>query len=175
MERLYRALAWTSGVAMVFGVAYAIMFSAQEIGYYSQLPHIGGYEGLYAGWLIGLDTGGLAGNINTLTLLLVCGVTLLAITLACADRRWGWLIALILVAILTIVWPSAVAAWDITYIHLPLLQPVQVSASSKLMIFSLYAVPLVSVALALILALTRHRPAAAAVSAAALNPAPSPQ
>ena len=141
-----------------------------------RLPHISGSEGLYAGWVIGLDTGGLAGNINTLALLLVSGVTALAIMLAWVDRRWGWLIALIVVTILTIVWPSAVAAWDITYIHLPLLQPVQVSASSALMIFSLYAVPLVSVALALILALTRrHRPAAAAAAAAALNPAPSPQ
>lgn len=172
MERIYRALAWCAGVAMVFGLAFAIMNTAQTLSYYSQVPRVAAYFGLYTSPIIGLDTGDLASNIRPIAILLVCGVTLLAIALAWADRRWSWLVALIVVTILAILWPAGVEAWAVMNIHA--LPPVPVTLALTVMTFSVFAVPLVSVALALILALTRHTPAPAA-AAAVLNPAPSPQ
>jgi hypothetical protein len=173
VERLYKALAWVAGAALAFGLAFTIMNTSVTLSYYAQVPQIPNYGVLYSALATSLSTGDLGSNIRPIALLLVSGATLLAMALAWADRRWGWLIALISVTILAILWPSAVAAWAVTNMHT--LPPVPVTAALAVMTFSVFAAPLVPVALALILALTRHRPAAAAPASAPLTVAPSPQ
>ncbi len=158
---------------MVFGLAFASMNTTLTLSYYSQVPQITNYGELYTAIVTSLNTGDLTSNIRPIALLLISGATLLAIAVAWADRRWGWLIALIVGVLLAILWSSAVEAWAVTNIHA--LPPVSVTVALTIMTFSVFAAPLVPVVLALILALTRHRPAPAAPAAAPLNPAPSPQ
>ena len=155
MERLYKALAWLSGVAIAIGLVYAVMFSAQALSYYADVPHISEYNSLFSGFTVGGYGGDLLSSIKSTAFLLVSGVTLLAVALAWADRRWSWLIALIVVTILGIIWPAGVGAWTIITIHT--IPPVPVTIPLEVMTFSVFAAPLIPVVLALVLALTRRR------------------
>jgi hypothetical protein len=172
VERLYKAEAWVAGVATVFGLAFATMISAQALSYYSQVPQVLVNDGLYTGFFTTLNVGDFASNIRPIALLLVSGVTLLAIALAWANRRWGWLIALILVTILALFWPAGVEAWAFTNIRS--FPPVPVTAAIEIMTFSAYVAPLIPAVLALALALTRRKPAPAAPTNTPLDTAPSP-
>lgn len=167
MERLYRALAWLSGAALVIGLVYAVMFTAQALSYYADVPFIPEYNAVFTGIAPGGYGGDLPSNIKSATFLLVSGATLLAVALAWADRRWGWLIALLIVTILAIVWPAGVGTWAIFTMHA--LPPVPVTAPLEVMTFSVFAAPLMPVVMALVLALTRPRPMPSVAPGAALG------
>ncbi|HEY7974208.1 MAG TPA: hypothetical protein VID72_02600 [Ktedonobacterales bacterium] len=173
MERLYKAAAWVAGVATVLGLAFAIMISAQALSYYAQVPQVFVNDGLYTALVSSLNVSDVASNIRPIALLLASGVTLLAIALAWADRRWGWLSALIVVTILALLWPAAVEAWAFTSIHS--LPPVPVTPAMEIMTFSAYVAPLIPVVLALILALIRRKAAPSAPTDAPLDTVRSPQ
>ena len=167
MERLYRALAWLSGMAIVIGLVYAVMFTAQALSYYANVPFIPEYNDVFTGFAPGGYGGDLPSNIKSATFLLVSGATLLAVALAWADRRWSWLIALIIVTILGIIWPAGVGTWAIITIHT--LPPVPVTIPLEVMTFSIFVAPLIPVVMALILALTRRQPAPSVTPGAALG------
>ena len=162
MNRIYKALVWLAGSAIVFGLAFAIMLTAQTIGYYAQVPHISIVDGLFSGMITGFYGINAYTSLKTVALLLVSGTTLLAIGLAWADRRYGWLFALIVVSILALLWPSFIEAWAFmnSQPFSPLQPPPSVPASIEVAAFTAYAAPLVAVVMALILALT-HRERAA--------------
>ncbi len=170
MEKLYRALVWLAGVAIVLGLAFAAVFTAQAASYYSQVPHVSYTDELYSGLVIGLYTGDLPTTIKTAAFLAVCGATLLALTLAWADRRFGWLLALLIVTLLALLWPTWVEAWTLHTLQLS--QPVPVTASLEAQIFSGYAAPLAPAAMALILALARRKPAPSTTPGASVLGAP---
>jgi hypothetical protein len=80
--------------------------------------------------------------------LLVGGVTVMTMIVAWADRRRGWLSALVVVTILTLLWPIGVQSATTTLL-------VQSGAAS------VFAVPLVPVLMAFVFALTRRKDATA--------------
>ena len=93
---------------------------------------------------------------------LVAGVIVLGMALAWADHRRGWLITVLLVTIAALLWPQAQQIWLFTHPSLvlpPANTIVTPSLSDNLIVFSVYAVPLVSVLLLLVFALMRGRPA----------------
>ncbi|HZC05023.1 MAG TPA: hypothetical protein VE338_05220 [Ktedonobacterales bacterium] len=158
MNRVYKALVWLAGSGIVFGLAFAIMLTAQTVTNYAQLPHLSIVDGLFSGMFTGLYGISVYSGLKTLAILLVGGTMLLAIALAWADRRYGWLSALVVVSILALLWPSAIEAWAFLNSQpLSLLQsPAPVPASIEVAALTAYAAPLIAVVLALILALT-HR------------------
>lgn len=159
VNRVYLALVWLAGSAIAFGLAFAIMLTAQTVSNYAQLPHLSINDGLFSGMIIGLYGISVYSGIKTVAILLVGGTTLLAIALAWADRRYGWLAALIVGAILALLWPSFVEAWAFMNsrpISL-LLSPAPVPVSIEVGAFSAYVAPLIPVVLALLLALTRRK------------------
>jgi hypothetical protein len=162
VNRVYKALVWLAGSGIVFGLAFAIMLTAQTVNNYAQLPHLSIVDGLFSGMFTGLYGITVYSSIKTVAILLVGGTMLLAIALAWADRRYGWLAALIVVNILALLWPLAIDAWAFVKVQpLSLLQsPTPVPASVEVAVFTAYAAPLVAVVLAMILALTHHERAA---------------
>lgn len=166
VNRVYTALVWLAGSAIVFGLAFAIMLTTQTVSNYAQIPHLSIVDGLFSGMFTGLYGISVYSGLKAVAILLVGGATLLAIGLAWADRRNRWLIALVVVSIVALVWPSAVDAWAFVSSQpiSPLLPPPPVPISIEVAAFTAYVAPLVAVVLALILALT-HRERAASPTA----------
>ncbi|HET9110643.1 MAG TPA: hypothetical protein VFN78_07455 [Ktedonobacterales bacterium] len=162
MNRIYRVLVWQAGSAIIFGLAFAIMLTTQTVSDYAQLPHLSTIDGLFSGMITGLYGISIYSGLKTVAFLLVSGATLLAIALAWADRRYGWLLALIVMSVVALLWPSAVESW--AFLNSPppspLLPPAPVPASIEVAAFTSYAAPLVAVVMALVLALTRRERAA---------------
>ncbi len=162
MNRIYKTLVWLAGLAIVFGLAFSIMLTTQTVSNYAQVPHLSTIDGLFSGMITGFYGISIYSGLKTVAILLVGGTTLLAIALAWADRRYGWLIMLVVVSIAALLWPSAVEAWAFLNSSppSPLLLPAPVPASIEVAAFTSYAAPLIAVVMALILALTRREHAA---------------
>jgi len=167
VERLYKALVWLAGVAIVTGLAFSAMYTTQAASNYAQVPHVSLIDGMFAGFFTGLYVGDLPYDVRSVAFLCACGVTLLALALAWSNRRYGWLLALLIATLLALLWPTWVEAWTLR--PFTMFQPYPpVTAALETQIFSGYAVPLVPVVLALIFALTRRPPAPSAQPGAAL-------
>ncbi len=171
MEKVYSPLGWLAGIAFVVGLVKAILFWTLAINALSQ-----GYSLIspygFAGALLTILNAGRVDDLLSVSNLLIGGVTVMAVIVAWADRRWGWLIALIVVAILTVFWPVGVQS--LIFARLPL-TPSPYSATTTLLAQggtdSLFAVPLIPLVMAFIFALTRHKDAPApSAQGAAIQP-----
>lgn len=162
MNRIYKALVWLAGSAIIFGLAFAIMLTMQTVSNYARVPHLSTIDGLFSGMITGLYGISVYSSLKTVAFLLVSGATVLAVALAWADRRYGWLLALIIVSVVALLCPTFIDGWVLLSSQpLSLLQPpASVPASVEVATFTAYAAPLVAVVLALVLALT-HRERAA--------------
>ncbi|MGH2503022.1 MAG: hypothetical protein ACRDID_10950 [Ktedonobacterales bacterium] len=157
MERLNKTLIWLAAVVLALGLVMALLFASPAFelsaprGYFfytSQDGFLGSYFTLLssqtANLLLGLST------------LLNGGAITLAAALAFLNRRWGWLIALIVVTLLTLLWPPFALVW---FNSSP---PTGLTSQIGVYNFTTLAVRLIPVALALIFALIRRRPASTA-------------
>lgn len=153
MERLYKALVWLASIAIVLGLVISYLIAMTAINRFPQQPSLGGSDGLVSAFVKVLSFQWL--NIMlSLSSLLGDGAIGLAATLAWAQRRRAWLIALIVAALLTLAWPSfTIVAW--------------VSWGPQIQTFNfvVLSAPLIPVAVALIFGLIRRKPAAATTDA----------
>lgn len=155
MERLNKTLIWLAVIALALGLVMVVLFASPAFdllaprGYFytSQDGLLGSYFALLSSQTANLVMG--------LSTLLNGGVITLAAALALVNRRWGWLIALIVVTLLTLLWPPFALVW---FNSSP---PPPIGPTSPIGVynFTTLAVPLIPVALALIVGLTRRRPA----------------
>lgn len=157
MERFYRALVWLACVAIVVRLIAAIMYS-YALQVTNSLPSGFSSSGresvisvffkiLIGQWLI---------EILGWSNLIVYGATVLGAVTAWVTRRRGWLIALIVATILTLMWPAATQAWNVvTYppMSADSLGPGIVNAVN----FSIFTAPLIPVVMALVFALSHRR------------------
>ncbi|HEY8326133.1 MAG TPA: hypothetical protein VIG77_16660 [Ktedonobacterales bacterium] len=162
MERLNKTLIWLAVVAIAFGLAIAFVLTRTFI------PHPLGFsysseDGLLAAYfnILSSQTINLAIGLSTL---LNGGVITLAAAMAFVNRRWGWLIVLIVVTLLTLLWPpfalillSRQESQTFPYLHIFAYN------------FTTLTVPLIPVALALIFALIRRRSAPTATGEGSLG------
>jgi len=161
MEKVYRPLAWLAGIAFVVGLVKAILFWTLAINTLSQGYSISQSDG-FVGILLKTLSAGRVDDLFNVSNLLIFGVTVMAVIVAWADRRWGWLIALIAVTILTLLWPVGVESLVVRV--LPTTPPPYPPADTLLAqggSDSLFAVPLIPLVMAFIFALTRRKDAPA--------------
>ena len=161
MEKVYRAMMWFAGLAFVVGLVKAILFWTLVINSLSQDVVISPLDGLVGVFLTFLSAGRVD-ELFSVSNLFISGVTVMAVIVAWADRRWGWLIALIVVTILTLLWPVGVQS--LVGSMMPTTPP-PYSPTMTLLAQggsdSLFAVPLIPLVMAFILALTGRRDASA--------------
>lgn len=158
MEKLYKALVWLAGLALVLGlfVAFTFQTPASNSSLEFQGPSSFGVGGLGPTFFKVL-VGTWFMEVMRLSSTLTDGATLLGIVTAWLHRRRGWLIALLVVTLLASLWPSVVQAWQVA-IYIP--QSAGVGPSPQTIYttnLSMFAVPLIPVVMALVLALTNRR------------------
>jgi hypothetical protein len=154
---------WIAGVAFVVGVAKVVVFSTQvyQAIQASPGPALGQSAG-FVGFFLAFLTSERLIDLMSASNLLVGGVTVMTVIVAWADRRRGWLIALIVVTVLTLLWP--IGFQSLIFARLPTTPP-PLSATATLFVqggtASLYAVPLIPVLMAFTFALARRKDASA--------------
>jgi hypothetical protein len=161
VEKVYRPLMWLAGVAFVVGLVKALLFWTLAINTLSQGYSISQSDG-FVGILLKTLSAGRVDDLFSVSNLLIFGVTVMAVIVAWADRRWGWLIALIAVTALTLLWPVGVESLVVRV--LPPTPPPYPPADTLLAQGggdSLFAVPLIPLVMAFIFALTRRKDAPA--------------
>lgn len=162
MERLYKALVWLASIAIVLGLVISYLLAMTAINRYPPGLTVSSSDGLVGAFFKVLSfqtTNTMLGLSN----LLNGGVITLAVTLAWANRRRAWLIALIILTLLTLAWPSFTIAWaDLNYS-----QGSAGISESQIQTFNfiVLSAPLIPVAVALIFGLIRRKPAAATTDA----------
>lgn len=161
MEKVYRTLIWFAGIAIVAGLLKAILFWTLAINSLQSGSLTGPSDG-FVGVLVNFLNAARGDDLLSVSNLFIGGVTVMAVIVAWADRRWGWLIALIVVTILILLWPMGVQS--LIYAKAPLTPP-PYSATTMLLLQggsdSLFAVPLIPVVMAFIFALTMRKSASA--------------
>ena len=159
MRRLYGVLAWLAGAALVVGVVKAILFLTQAINAFSPGYGITQSDGLIGVFFKSLDDG-LVDDFLSIANLLIAGVMVMAVVVAWADHRRGWLIALLAVMALTVVWPMSIQMLIGAILPTtPPPYPTTISLFAQGGNYSLFLVPLIPVVMALVLALTRRNAA----------------
>ena len=156
MRRLYGVLAWLASAAFVVGVVKATLFLTQAINTLSPGYGISQSDGLIGVFFKSLGAG-VVDDFLSISNMLIAGVMVMAVVVAWADHRRGWLIALLAVMILTVIWPMSIqllvgAVLSTT----PPPYPTTISLFAQGGNYSLFLVPLIPVVMALILALTRR-------------------
>lgn len=170
MERLYKALAWLAGLALVVGLAKALLMWTLAINTLGLGDGVYQTDSLFSVFLSNVSAGR-AQEILVVANLLVGGVTVMALVIAWADRRRGWLIALIIAALVALAWPTGVEMWDVSGWPLaPQPYPMPVSMFAQIVNDSIFAIPLIPLVMALILGLTRHDSAAHGAHDVAVQP-----
>ncbi len=175
MQRLYRAIAWIAGVAIVVGLLKATMLWTQAINTVSQgLSQGSGFslsDGTFSVFFTLLRSG-LLFDLMNVSNLLVGGVMVMTVIVAWADRRSGWLIALLVVTLLALLWPLGVQLWIATALPTtPPPYPTTLALLAQIGNNSSFAAPLIPLALAVIFALTQRKSAAANARNIAVQPA----
>ena len=160
MEKLYRALAWLAGTALVLGLFFSVIWFTPWARDVMSTTTYGspGSEALFLAVMQRRLLVQLSFGDNNVMNLLVYGATALAAALAWAERRWTWLAVLVVAALLTALYPVSIAAWQSMSAPSSLAQlpsPYSLTSSAGLESFLILVAPLIPVALALILALTR--------------------
>ncbi|HET9110642.1 MAG TPA: hypothetical protein VFN78_07450 [Ktedonobacterales bacterium] len=156
MEKLYRALVWLAGIGLVCGLFVAFMFQTPASNTSIQGPSSFGVSG-FAPTFFSVLMGSWFMELMRLSSVLTDGATVLGIVAAWVGRRRGWLVALLVVTLLTWLWPTAVQAWQVA-IYVP--QTAGDGPSPQTIYdtnLSMFAVPLIPVVMALILALTNRK------------------
>jgi len=158
VTRLYKALAWLAGVAIVVGVVRAIVFLTQAINALSQ----GGYSfSLSDGLLlvfVAILRSELPVTLMSAANLLIGGVLVMTVIVAWADRRYRWLVALSLFSLLALLWPLGVQIWYTTALAAtPLHYPTLLAQFTRFGTVSALTAPLIPLLLAFIFAFTRRR------------------
>ncbi|HZC05024.1 MAG TPA: hypothetical protein VE338_05225 [Ktedonobacterales bacterium] len=170
MDRLYKALAWLAGIALVVGLARAILMWTLAINTLGQGNGVFQTVSLFSVFLSDVSAAR-AQEILSVANLFVSGVTVMALVIAWADQRRGWLIALIVAALVAMVWPLGVEMWDISGWPLaPQPYPMPVSMVAQIVNDSILAIPLIPPVMALIVGLTRHDGAAQNAHGIAVQP-----
>lgn len=171
MEKLYRVLVWLAGVTLVFGLFLAIVpntplasvANPQDVS----ASGTSGSLSLFLSAFVATLRQGLYFELQNVLTLLVGGVIVMAMALAWVNRRRVWFSALIVVTLLTLLWPTGVIAWQAISPPTGALTPYPITSPEGVGNFTDLVVPLIPVALALVLALTHHKPASTATPAAA--------
>lgn len=170
MNRLYKAMAWLAGLALVVGVARALLIWTLTINTLGLGNGVFQTDSLFSVFLSNV-TAARAQEILSVANLLVGGATVMAMVIAGADRRRSWLIALIVAALVALVWPTGVEMWDVSGWPLaPQPYPAPISMVAQIMNDSIFAIPLIPLVMALILGLTRRDGAAHSAHAIATQP-----
>jgi len=175
MDRLYRALMWLAGLALVVGLAKALLLWTREAISLSSGSGMSSSDGFFSMILtitrmMFVGSGGMLESLAA-TNLLIGGVTVMALVITWADHRRGWLIALIIVTVLALIWPTGVQIWDVSGLPLaPQPYPMPVSAFAQVMNDAVYAMPLIPLMMALVLGLTRRDGAAHGAHGVAVQP-----
>ncbi len=170
MERLYKALMWLAGLALVVGLARALLMWTLAINTLGQGYGVFQTDSLFSVFLSDVSAAR-AQEILSVANLLVGGVTVMALVIAWADHRRGWLIALIVAALVALVWPLGVEMWDISgWPFAPQPYPTPVSMVAQIVNDSIFAIPLIPLVMALILGLTRHDTTAHGAHGVAVQP-----
>ena len=173
VEKLYRAEIWLAGAVIVLDLLLtasiysplASSLAPQNISASGTPGTVGLYLSVFVQTLrqqLFMD----AGNVLNL---FAGGVTVMAITLAWTDRQRAWLLALIVVTLLTLLWPTGIVAWQSITPPLLAQPPYPITSSVGMANFTILVVPLIPVALALIFALTRHKPTPTTAPGTTLN------
>jgi hypothetical protein len=166
MERLYKALVWLAAVALVLGLVIAYLYATLSANLLPNGYYFGGSDGLIVAFLRVLRSRMFEVAIS-LSNLLGSGAFVLAAVLAWMQRRRAWLTALVVAALLALVWPSFMLAWQIVQFPPGPSGPPE----SELKTFNIISltIPLIPFALPLIFALIRRKPAAATTTDAELG------
>ena len=160
MERLYKALVWLAGLALVAGLARALLLWTQANITLTSGLGIDRSQGIFSMFLAIANSGRMLEALAA-TNLLIGGVMVMALVIAWADRRRGWLIALIIVVIIVLAWPAGVQIWDVSGAPMsPQPYPTPISLVAQIVNESVYAMPLIPLVMALILGLTKRDGAA---------------
>jgi hypothetical protein len=163
MDRLYKALVWLASIAIVLGLVIVYHYVMLPVGGFSQGYFFSGSDGPVVAFFSMLKSQTFY-LFSTLSNLFDSGAIVLGIALAWANRRYGWMAALIIVTLLSFIWPTFVLTWQ--NFHVPPSQdPSQSQAQIQMSNLMVLSVSLLPAALALIFALI-HRKAAAANTAA---------
>lgn len=161
MERLYRGLAWLASVTIIVDLVASILYVAPAFNNTQQGVSVDGSSNSITVFLQLLATQ----KINmalSLANLLVSGVIVLAAALAWATGRRVWLIALIVVTLLTLIWPAIAFAWEMHYVAATL--DAQIQSGAQVISYITIGVQLIPVALALIFGLVGRKPTATATT-----------
>ncbi len=158
MERLYRGLVWLACATLIVGAMASYLYASSV--YTSTQAGIsfsesGGSSSSIAVFfqLLATQWGNMALSLSNL---LDGGVIILAATLAWATHRRVWLATLIVVTLLTVVWPSVAFVWQAHYLAAQL-GGSNVPAIQMIYIYLSQGVQLLPVALALVFGLNRRR------------------
>lgn len=170
MERLYKALMWLSGLALVAGLARVLLLWTQANITLTSGLGIDRSQGIFSMFLTIASSERMLEALAA-TNLLIGGVMVMALIVAWADRRRGWLIALIVVVVIALAWPTGVQIWDVSGAPMaPQAYPAPISLVAQIVNDSVYAMPLIPLVIALILGLTRHDGAAHGAHDLAIQP-----
>lgn len=170
MERLYKALMWLSGLTLVVGLVKAVLMWTLAINTLGLGDGVFQTDSPFSMFLANVSASR-AQEILVVANLLVGGVTVMALVIAWADRRRGWLIALIIAALVALVWPTGVEMWNASGWPLaPQPYPTPVSMFAQIVNDSIFAIPLIPPVMALILGLTRHDSAAHGARGVTIQP-----
>lgn len=166
MERLYRALVWLAGAAVVVSLVASYIVASSIYSNFTSgggSTEVSGSSGS-ATVLLTVLSGQVKFIAMDLVSLLSGGAVILAMALAWAARRREWLAALIIVTLATLVLPSAITTWLILNPSAPSQsQGEQFPVVVTLLMLNLQLIP---VSLALVFGLIRSRPAADTTDAA---------
>lgn len=167
MDKLYKALIWLAGAALMLGLVITYIYTTMAM---NNLPNgyaLGQPEGPIAAFFTILGAQKLAIVVG-LSGLLGDGAIALAAALAWMEGRRGWLLALIGARAVMLFQPIAMMTWD--YLLNAASAPIN-SGAPNLMTFTFvsFAVPLIPVALALIFGLTRRKASATEPGAAEVD------
>jgi hypothetical protein len=161
VAKVYKPLMWLAGIAFVVGLVKAMLFWTLAINSLSQGYSTSQSDG-FVGILLKTLNAGRVDDLFNVSNLLIFGVTVMAAIVAWADRRRGWLIALIVVTALTLLWPVGVQSLLVSVLPTT---PSPYSPTDTLLAQgggdSLFAVPLIPLVMAFIFALTRRNDAPA--------------
>lgn len=167
MERLYKALMWLAVVALVMGLVTIYLLGNPASNQYPQGIAFDSADGLIAAFFKMLYAQRVF-IVSNLSGLLGGGVVTLAAVLAWVNRRRAWLIALVVLELLTLAWPLVAQTWLIWQnTHASPLSQAQTQAQVETFNLVNLSVPLIPIALALVFALIHRKSLAATTDMAA--------
>lgn len=153
MEKLYKALTWLASVALVCGLVVAFMVQASPSFPGLTLSGARGFAPTFFSAL----TGNWFMELSLMSTMLTDGAIVLGATVAWMGHRRAWLVALLVVTVLTLIWPAAVQAWQVATFVPQAVTGGSSPQSISTINFMLFAVPLIPVVMALVMTLTHRR------------------